>query len=211
MLTPTPSRCGAAVRAPWTQLTSRAALLPRDDIDTDQIIPARFLTTTQRAGLGAHAFADWRYDGDGIPRPEFVLNQPDAAGKRILVAGTNFGCGSSREHAPWALLDAGFEAIVAASFADIFRSNANRNGLLTVALGDHLGALHEHLAAHPDATVHIDLPTQTISWAPGTTASFPVEPFTKEALLNGLDELGMLLAVLPQIEAWEAQHGKGRP
>lgn len=210
MTAPTQTTAVGAVRAPWSRVTSRAVLLERDDIDTDQIIPARFLTTTQRAGLGIHAFADWRYDADGHPRPDFVLNQPWASGRRILVAGANFGCGSSREHAPWALLDAGFDAVVAASFADIFRSNANRNGLLTVSLGDQLATLHAYLRATPDAELSIDLEHQMISWAPDASATFSIDAFTKTALLQGLDEMGMLLAALPEIEAWEAQHRRGR-
>lgn len=197
-----------AVRAPWTQLTSAAVLLPHDDIDTDQIIPARFLTTTQRAGLGRYCFADWRYDEHGAPRADFPLNAASAAGRRILVAGANFGCGSSREHAPWALLDAGFDAVVAASFADIFRSNANRNGLLTVAVGAPIADIHHRLRNAPQAPIAIDLASQVITWAPGHAAPFAIDAFTKRALLHGLDELGMLLAELPTIEAWEARTGR---
>lgn len=197
----------SVMRTPWTTLTSAAIVIARDDVDTDQIIPARFLTTTQRAGLGRHAFADWRYDADGAPRATFPLNEPTAAGRRLLVAGANFGCGSSREHAPWALLDAGLHAVVAASFADIFRSNANRNGLLTVALGDRLFALQQFLSSTPDAPVSIDLANQTIRW--GTAeASFDVDAFTKRALLTGLDELGMLLDELADIVAWEQAHDR---
>lgn len=196
----------STTRTPWTSLTSATVVLLRDDIDTDQIIPARFLTTTQRAGLGRHAFADWRYDAAGAPRDDFPLNNPRAFDRHILVAGANFGCGSSREHAPWALLDAGIRAIVAASFADIFRSNANRNGLLTVAIGDTMSALQQFLASTPDAPVSIDLAMQTLHW--GTTqVSFDVDAFTKRALLTGLDELGMLLDELPSIVAWEQAHG----
>lgn len=196
-----------STRNPWTTLTSATVVIARDDIDTDQIIPARFLTTTQRAGLGQHAFTDWRYDADGKPRAEFPLNAPPATGRSILVTGANFGCGSSREHAPWALLDAGFHAVVAASFADIFRSNANRNGLLTVVLGDRLSALHQFLASTPDAPVSIDLATQTLRWDTHTV-SFDVDAFTKRALLTGLDELGMLLDEMPSIMAWEQAHGR---
>lgn len=199
----------AAVRAPWTHVTSAAVLLPHDDIDTDQIIPARFLTTTQRAGLGVHCFNDWRYDESGAPRPAFPLNMASSVGRRILVAGANFGCGSSREHAPWALLDAGFEAVVAASFADIFRSNANRNGLLTVAVGSHIVDVQHRLRTSPNAELSIDLESQVIAWAPGHAAQFAIDAFTKRALLHGLDELGMLLAELPAIEAWEARTGRG--
>ncbi|MCO4101551.1 MAG: 3-isopropylmalate dehydratase small subunit [Gemmatimonas sp.] len=198
----------SAVRAPWTQVTSAAVLLAHDDIDTDQIIPARFLTTTQRAGLGQYCFNDWRYDESGTPRAAFALNRPENVGHRILVAGANFGCGSSREHAPWALLDAGFEAVVAASFADIFRSNANRNGLLTVAIGEHIGALHEWLRTTPDGLVTIELESQRIAWSTGHSVHFDVDAFTKHGLLTGLDELGMLLAELPIIHTWETANAR---
>lgn len=195
-------------RTPWIALTSAAVVIARDDIDTDQIIPARFLTTTQRAGLGRHAFADWRYHADGTPRADFPLNDVHAVGRGVLVAGENFGCGSSREHAPWALLDAGFHAVVAASFADIFRSNANRNGLLTVAIGDTLLALQQFLASTPNAPVAIDLATQTLSWGTNLTTSFEVDAFTKRALLTGLDELGMLIDELPAIVHWELERDR---
>lgn len=200
----------ASMRTPWTTLTSPAVLLPHNDVDTDQIIPARFLTTTARTGLGIHAFHDWRYDAAGAPRPEFVLNQPTAAGRRILVAGENFGCGSSREHAPWALLDAGFRAVVAASFADIFRSNANRNGLLTVAVGEGAAAVHDALRATPDVALTIDLAAQRLGWPDGPMLSFEIDAFTRHGLLTGLDELGMLLAELPAITTWEEATGRGR-
>jgi 3-isopropylmalate/(R)-2-methylmalate dehydratase small subunit len=199
---------GAAVRAPWTQVTSAAVLLPHDDIDTDQIIPARFLTTTQRAGLGQYCFNDWRYTESGEARPEFALNNPVNAGRRILVAGANFGCGSSREHAPWALLDAGFEAIVAASFADIFRSNANRNGLLTVAIGEQITSLHAFLRSAPASPMTIELEAQRVTWGAEQTVDFAVDAFTKHGLLTGLDELGMLVAELPHIREWEAATGR---
>lgn len=206
---PMTSSVCATVRAPWTQVTSAAVLLPHDDIDTDQIIPARFLTTTQRAGLGQYCFNDWRYTEGGEARPEFALNHSANSGRRILVAGANFGCGSSREHAPWALLDAGFDAIVAASFADIFRSNANRNGLLTVAIGEQISALHAFVREAPDAPLHIDLESQCMSWATGNAVSFDIDAFTKHGLLTGLDELGMLLAEVPMITDWEQANGRG--
>lgn len=194
---------------PWPPLQSRAVALQRDDIDTDQIIPARFLTTTTRAGLGTHLFADWRYEADGSPLPEFVLNLPASAGSRILVAGRNFGCGSSREHAPWALSDWGFRAVIASSFADIFRSNAHKNGLLTIALDEAtLAALHASLAADPSAEIAVDLAAQVVSLPGGATASFTIDPFAKRCLLDGLDELGALLADVPAIEAWEAACGR---
>ncbi len=202
---------GGAARPRWTALTARAVLLPRDDVDTDQIIPARFLTTTQRAGLGAHCFADWRYDAEGAPRPDFPLNRPESAGAAILVAGHNFGCGSSREHAPWALADCGFRAVIAGSFADIFRTNALKNGLLTVALGDAIGALHAQLAAAPDTPVRVDLEAQAVAWGPGAVHPFEIDAFSRRALLEGLDELGLLLADLPTIIAWELRTGRGAP
>lgn len=194
---------------PWTPLQSRAVALQRDDIDTDQIIPARFLTTTTRAGLGTHLFADWRYEADGTPNPEFVLNQPASAGSQVLVAGRNFGCGSSREHAPWALSDWGFRAVIAGSFADIFRSNAHKNGLLTIAIDDTtLAALHASLAADATAEIAVDLAAQVVHLPGGATARFSIDPFAKRCLLDGLDELGALLADLPAIEAWEAACGR---
>lgn len=193
----------------WTTLASTALVVPRDDIDTDQIIPARFLTTTSRTGLGEHCFADWRYDADGRPRPEFPLNWAGARDAGVLVAGHNFGCGSSREHAPWSIVDAGFRAVVAGSFADIFRSNAHKNGLLTIAVGDAIGELHQRLARDPDTLLHIDLAAQTIAWEHAPALRFAIDGFSKRALIEGLDELGLLLAELPRIEAWEAQTGRG--
>ena len=200
---------------PWTVLASHAVLLKRDDIDTDQIIPARFLTTTTRQGLGKHLFADWRYREDGTPRADFPLHHPGAEGARILVAGHNFGCGSSREHAPWALVDHGFRAVIAGSFADIFRSNAHKNGLLTVALEDEVldrlhQALEEEEGVHPLVTV--DLPDQEVTLpVPGggvRTVHFSIDPFGKRCLVEGLDELGVLVAEIPAIEGWEAACGR---
>jgi 3-isopropylmalate/(R)-2-methylmalate dehydratase small subunit len=194
---------------PFTRFSSRTVVLPATNIDTDQIIPARFLTTTTREGLGAHLFADWRYDERGAPRPDFALNHPASAGCRILVAGRNFGCGSSREHAPWALVGWGLRAIVALSFADIFRQNAMKNGLLPVQVP--LG-LHEVLVAErardPSARIAIDLAAQTVGLAGSTAASarFDIDPFAKECLLHGVDELGYLLARLPDIERHESTH-----
>ena len=190
---------------PWTPLASQAVLIERDDIDTDQIIPARFLTTTAKTGLGAHLFADWRYDADGAPRADFALNAAGSIGSGVLVAGRNFGCGSSREHAPWALNDWGFRAIIASSFADIFRSNAHKNGVLTIALDEPvLHALHEALRADPAATISVDLSGQRVTLPGGVVAPFAIDGFSKRCLIDGLDELGALLAELPAIEAWEA-------
>ncbi|MEX2153065.1 MAG: 3-isopropylmalate dehydratase small subunit [Gemmatimonadaceae bacterium] len=192
---------------PFTTLSARAALLLLDDVDTDQIIPARFLTTTARTGLGAHLFADWRADAAGNPRTDFALNRPEWAGARILVAGRNFGCGSSREHAPWALLDYGFRAVIATSFADIFRGNALKNGLLPVAIADaeHL-ALVEQLWHEPARQVVIDLARQALKLPDGSSTTFPIDPFAKGCLLDGVDELGFLLAAEAEIAAYERSH-----
>ncbi len=195
----------APVSTPWKPLASQAVLIPRDDIDTDQIIPARFLTTTSRSGLGRHLFADWRYDAAGAPRRDFALNAVASDGAEILVAGRNFGCGSSREHAPWALSDWGIRAVVASSFADIFRSNAHKNGVLTIAVDDAaLAALHASLLSQPDGRITVELAKQVITMPDGTSGWFSVDPFSKRCLLDGVDELGALLADLPTIEAWEA-------
>ncbi|MGH8218947.1 MAG: 3-isopropylmalate dehydratase small subunit [Steroidobacteraceae bacterium] len=188
---------------PLKTVRSRTVVLPATNIDTDQIIPARFLTTTTRAGLGRHLFSDWRYAPDGSPREQFALNRPEAAGCGILVAGRNFGCGSSREHAPWALLDHGIRAVVSTEFADIFRNNALKNGLLPIVVDE---VTSRWLIEHPGADVTIDLETTTLSLPDGTSASFPLEPFARYCLLNGVDELGFLLARVAQIEAYEATH-----
>ncbi|HSC06317.1 MAG TPA: 3-isopropylmalate dehydratase small subunit, partial [Steroidobacteraceae bacterium] len=174
---------------PLKLIRSRTAVLSLPNIDTDQIIPARFLTSTTRAGFGRHLFTDWRYRADGSPNPDFVLNRPDAAGCGILVAGRNFGCGSSREHAPWALLDYGFRAVISTEIADIFRSNALKNGLVPVVLDE---ATHGWLLAHPAAEITIDLEHGTLTLPDGRVATFPLEAFARYCLLNGVDELGYL-------------------
>ena len=194
---------------PWTPLSSHAVLIARDDIDTDQIIPARFLTTTSRTGLGTHLFADWRYDADGTPKPDFELNQATALGAQVLVAGRNFGCGSSREHAPWALNDWGIRAVIASSFADIFRSNAHKNGVVTIALDEvTLASTHAALRVDPTTVVTVDLPAQTVTLPDGTQAWFSIDGFSKRCLIEGLDELSALLAELPAIQEWEAACGR---
>ena len=185
---------------PLTTLTSRTVVLPAANIDTDQIIPARFLTTTVRSGLGAHLFADWRFNSSGTPRPDFVLNRPESAGCRILVAGRNFGCGSSREHAPWALLDYGFRAVISTEIADIFRYNALKNGLLPVIVAQPTATW---LIAHPGAALTIDVGRTTLALPDGTTVSFPLEAFAQHCLLEGVDELGFLLARANDIDAYE--------
>jgi 3-isopropylmalate/(R)-2-methylmalate dehydratase small subunit len=196
--------------AQFTTLRSRAVVLPVNDIDTDQIIPARFLKTTDKAGLGASLFADWRYDADGRPRPEFALNAPGAAGARVLVAGDNFGCGSSREHAPWALAGFGFRAVVATSFADIFQNNALKNGLLPVAVE---AAAHRSLLAQlerdPGAELAVDLSTQTLTLPDGTRVSFPVDAFSRTCLLEGVDELGYILRFGDRIAEHERRVAEG--
>jgi 3-isopropylmalate/(R)-2-methylmalate dehydratase small subunit len=192
---------------PFTTLASTVAVLPQENVDTDQIIPARFLKTTTRTGLGAHLFADWRNDGAGRPRPDFVLNRPDARGARILLAGRNFGCGSSREHAPWALLDYGFRAVVSTYFADIFRNNAVTNGLLPVVLdAQSHAALVARCTEDRSTRITIDLERQSVSLPTGGLAEFPMDAFAKHCMLAGLDSLGFLLAETERIESYERTH-----
>jgi 3-isopropylmalate/(R)-2-methylmalate dehydratase small subunit len=189
---------------PFTTLTSRVVLLPMDDIDTDQIIPARFLKTTTKVGLGKQLFADWRYQADGSPA-EFVLNDPRSDGAQILLAGDNFGCGSSREHAPWALLDHGFRAVISTSFADIFRNNSLKNGLLPVVVDPAVySRLVQLVSQQPDLEITLDLAHQQLVMPGGSTVTFPIDPFSMNCLLNGMDELGYLLSFSEQIAAFEA-------
>ena len=186
---------------PIRTIESRTVVIPVTNIDTDQIIPARFLTTTTREGLGKQAFADWRYDASGAVKADFILNQPEVAGCEILVAGRNFGCGSSREHAPWALLDYGFRAVISTEIADIFRNNSLKNGLLPIVVDEQT---HQWLMNNPGASVKIDLETTTLTLPTGATATFPIEGFARVCLLNGVDELGFLLQQAPAIERYEA-------
>lgn len=186
---------------PFSVLTSRSAVLPVDNVDTDQIIPARFLTTTRRSGLGRHLFADWRRGAQNEPRTDFVLNRPEAVGARILVAGRNFGCGSSREHAAWALLDYGFRAVISTAIADIFRSNALRNGLLPVVVDD---SVHAWLTSNPGAELTIDLRSCELRLPDGRAIPFEVELFARHCLLHGLDPLGWLLGCEDDIARFEA-------
>jgi 3-isopropylmalate/(R)-2-methylmalate dehydratase small subunit len=198
-----------AKRDPFTTFESTYVVLPVDNVDTDQIIPARFLKVTDKRGLGDSVFADWRVLPDGRPNLDFPLNQPDAKGAQVLVAGANFGCGSSREHAPWALVGWGLRAIVAPSFADIFRQNAMKNGLLPVAVDAAFHAqLVEARRANPAARIGVDLPAQTISLPlqGGASARFEIDPFAKECLVHGIDELGYLLGRLEDIERHESAH-----
>jgi 3-isopropylmalate/(R)-2-methylmalate dehydratase small subunit len=189
---------------PFVTLHSTAVVLPLENVDTDQIIPARFLKTTDRLGLGNNLFADWRYDAVGNPKPEFVLNRPEAKSAQLLVAGKNFGCGSSREHAPWALLGFGFRAVVSSEFADIFRNNALGNGLLPVALPepvvDRIGAL---IASQPSASFTIDLVNETFALPNGEQFAFRIDPFARHCMLEGVDQLGYLAMKDSEITAYE--------
>jgi 3-isopropylmalate/(R)-2-methylmalate dehydratase small subunit len=188
---------------PIKRITSRTVVIASSDIDTDQIIPARFLTTTTKEGLGKQLFADWRYQSDGSPKPDFVLNRPEARGAEVLVAGRNFGCGSSREHAPWALLDYGFRAVISTEIADIFRGNSLMNGFLPIVVDEQTS---QWLLQHPGVEVDVDLESQRLTLPTGTAVSFPIEPFARHCLLNGLDELGYLRSKLQDIERFEAAH-----
>lgn len=190
---------------PIRTFSGKVASLPINDIDTDQIIPARFLKVTDKAGLGTNLFADWRYDASGAPRPDFVLNRPEHQGAEVLVAGDNFGCGSSREHAPWALAGAGLRAVISTSFADIFRNNALKNGLLPVTVDDEtLRQLHSLAEEDPEVRVTVDLAAQTLTLPDGRSVTFPIDPFAKYCLLNGVDQLGFLRGLDTDIAAYEA-------
>jgi 3-isopropylmalate/(R)-2-methylmalate dehydratase small subunit len=189
---------------PLKNVRSRTVVLASRNIDTDQIIPARFLTTTTKEGLGRQLFADWRFLPDGAPNPDFVLNRPESRGCEVLVAGRNFGCGSSREHAPWALLDYGIRAVISTEIADIFRSNSLKNGLLPVVVDDTTASW---LIEHPGAAVDIDLETTTLRLPTGAAISFGIEPFARHCLVNGIDELGYLRSKLADIERYEAARG----
>lgn len=190
-----------------TRFTSRTVVLPQSDIDTDQIVPARFLTTTTRKGLGKALFADWRYDKAGQPRADFALNRPEAAGCEILVAGNNFGCGSSREHAPWALVDFGIRAVISTGIADIFRNNSLKNSLLPVIVDEHTyKQLASLVAEEPESSVTINLEDQTLTLPDGRSVTFPIDDFSKTCMLEGLDQLGYLQKQEAHIAAYEASH-----
>ena len=192
---------------PVRTIESPYVVLDAQNDDTEQIIPARFLKVTDRTGLGDALFADWRYDEDGSPRTDFVLNRPESRGAEILVAGHNFGCGSSREHAPWALRGYGFRAVISTRFADIFHSNALKNGLLPVTIPSEV---HARLVSWPAdgarPVVGIDLESETLTLPDGTGVRFPIESFAKHCLLEGVDELGYLLNAAPEIAAYEEAH-----
>jgi len=194
---------------PFRKFSSRLVPLPNENVDTDQITPARFLKVTTRTGLGKYLFYDWRYDASGNPRPEFILNQPRSGGASILLAGNNFGCGSSREHAPWALADYGFRAIISTSFADIFRNNCMKNGILPAQVDR---PAHERLfrivAENPSAEVTVDLASQSLALPGGESVSFPIDPFSKKCLLEGLDDLGYILQFRDRIAAYETAHNE---
>jgi len=191
----------------FTPFESWVAVLEVDNIDTDQIIPARFLKTISKAGLGDQLFFDWRYEADGSPKADFPLNQAPAKSAQVLLAGDNFGCGSSREHAPWALTQFGFRAVISTSFADIFRGNSLKNSLLPIIVPRDV---HQKLLAvlktNPLSTVQVDLASQTLKLPDGSAVEFPVDEFSKTCLLEGVDELGFLLKHQPEIAAFEASH-----
>jgi 3-isopropylmalate/(R)-2-methylmalate dehydratase small subunit len=190
----------------FTTFTSRLAPLPIDNIDTDQIIPARFLKTISKAGLGDQLFYDWRYDGEGKPKPDFLLNQPQGRAAQVLLAGDNFGCGSSREHAPWALTQYGFRAVISTSFADIFRGNSLKNSFLPIVVPPeaHKG-LFAAVEVNPAATVTVDLAEQKLTLPDGSAVTFPIDEFAKQCMLQGVDELGYILRQEEAIAAYEAK------
>ena len=187
---------------PVTRITARTIVLPLEDVDTDQIIPARYLRTTVREGLGENLFADWRYDKDGSEIDGFVLNEPESKGAGILVAGRNFGCGSSREHAPWALLDHGFHAVISTEIADIFRNNSLKNGFLPVIVEEDT---HRWLLAHPGIELTLDVEAKQLTLPNGKTVDFPIENFSRYCLLNGVDQLGFLMEQADAISSYEAK------
>jgi 3-isopropylmalate/(R)-2-methylmalate dehydratase small subunit len=191
----------------FTTVTSHMVAIPVENIDTDQIIPARYLKTTSKSGLGQNLFADWRYEADGEPRPDFALNQQEVQGAQILLAGDNFGCGSSREHAPWALTDFGFRAVVSTSFADIFRNNALKNGLLPVIVdAETHRQLFSLVEEESDTKITIDLASQTLRLPDGRGVTFPIDEFSKTCLLEGIDQLGYLLKHEAGIAGYEQSH-----
>jgi 3-isopropylmalate/(R)-2-methylmalate dehydratase small subunit len=192
---------------PYSEVTSHLVAIPMDNIDTDQIIPARFLKTISKTGLGEHLFSDWRYDADGSPRPQFQLNLPESRGAKILLAGDNFGCGSSREHAPWALMDHGIKVIISTSFADIFRNNSLKNGLLPVEVDAETHRQLFSLAAEdPGVEVTVDLVAQELKLPDGRAVRFPIDGFSRYCLLEGIDQLGYLLKHDSLVAQYERDH-----
>ena len=191
--------------AQFTTLTSRVLPLPVNDVDTDQIIPAQFLKVTDKNGLADALFYHWRYNDDKSPKAEFVLNKPESQGAQILLAGDNFGCGSSREHAPWALTSYGFRAVISTSFADIFRNNSLKNGLIPIVVDEATHKmLFEYVEEVPNAEFTVDLESQTLSF-PNGSFQFPIDPFSKACLLDGVDELGYIMSFEKEIAAFEAK------
>ena len=192
---------------PFKHITTHMVAIPTDNIDTDQIIPARFLKTISKQGLGQNLFSDWRYNEDGSPKADFPLNTPEAQGAQILLAGDNFGCGSSREHAPWSLMDFGFKAVISTSFADIFRNNSLKNGFLPIIVDEET---HQQLlsivAEEPEAEVTVDLAEQKVMLPDGRSVAFPIDNFSKTCILEGLDQLGYLQKQEEHITAYEATH-----
>lgn len=182
------------------KFSARTVNLPNEDIDTDQIIPARFLTRQTTDGMGECLFADWRFDKSGRPKEDFILNQPESSNAEILVAGNNFGCGSSREHAAWSLLDYGFRAIISTSFADIFQNNSLKNGLITIVVNLEI---HKWLLEHPATKLIVDLDNTQVCWENGKAISFPIDSFARYCLLNGVDQLSYLLNHDSEISAYE--------
>ncbi|MCL5995124.1 MAG: 3-isopropylmalate dehydratase small subunit [Chloroflexi bacterium] len=190
----------------FASFTSKIVPLPSENVDTDQIIPARFLKVTDKTGLGDNLFADWRYNADGSPKPDFILNEPEMSGRQILLAGDNFGCGSSREHAPWALTGYGFRAVISTSFADIFRNNSLKNGLLPIIVDQDTHAqLFSLVQEDPDTALAVDLTAQTVTLPDGRRVQFPIDGFSKACLLNGVDEIGYVLDMEEKIRAFETQ------
>jgi 3-isopropylmalate/(R)-2-methylmalate dehydratase small subunit len=189
----------------FTPLSSKVVPLPSENVDTDQIIPARYLKVTDKQGLGEALFADWRYNNDGSPKPDFILNTSEMKGRQVLLAGDNFGCGSSREHAPWALTGAGFRAVISTSFADIFRNNSLKNGLLPIIVDRDTHQQMFSLAAEdPDFQVTVDLASQSLTLPDGRNVAFPIDGFSKACMLNGVDEIGYVLGLKDKIEAFES-------
>jgi 3-isopropylmalate/(R)-2-methylmalate dehydratase small subunit len=193
---------------PITPFAAKIAALPVENVDTDQIIPAEFLKVTNKDGLAEGLFKAWRFNPDGTPKPDFVLNRPEAQGAQVLVAGNNFGCGSSREHAPWALQGYGFKAVISTYFADIFRGNSLKVGLLPIQVDEEtLHQLFSLFEEDPTTSVRVDLAAQTVTLPDGRAVSFPIDPFAKHCLLNGVDQMGFLLAEADAVAAYEAAHG----
>lgn len=193
----------------FTSFSSKVVPMASENIDTDQIIPARFLKVTDKLGLGDNLFSDWRYNADGSPKAGFILNQDEMKGRQVLLAGDNFGCGSSREHAPWALTGYGFRAVISTSFADIFRNNSLKNGLLPVIVDkDTHQQLFSLLEEDPNTSVAVDLAAQTVTLPDGRIVGFPIDGFSKACLLNGVDEIGYVQGMGDKIAAFEAANGK---